>query len=76
MLNVTRGFTRSLKTTRAAYVSCSAFILPVLAQAPKTTTAAETPAAEGGSWPILDWLIITVLIGGALFVICRSSRRN
>ena len=75
MLNVTRGFTRSLKTTRAAYASCSAFILPVLAQAPKTTTAADTPA-EGGSWPILDWLIITVLIGGALFVICRSSRRN
>jgi hypothetical protein len=75
MLTVTRGFTRGLKTTRTAYARCSAIILPVLAQAPKTTTA-ETPAAEGGSWPILDWLIVTVLICGALFVICRSSRRN
>jgi hypothetical protein len=48
-------------------------VAPVLAQA-QTTTPAE-PAAET-SWAILDWAIVVVLIGGALFAICRSSRRN
>jgi hypothetical protein len=79
MLNVTLCWTRALSWVRAHNVAravranCSAILLPVLAQDQKTAT--EAPA-EGGSWPILDWLIIVVLIGGCLFVICRSSRRN
>jgi hypothetical protein len=84
MLNVTKRLTRVRRVmslprvwaqgaARAASRSRSAVLLPVLAQAQKTAT--EAPA-EGGSWPILDWLIIVVLVGGCLFVICRSSRRN
>jgi len=61
-------------TTARAQAGWSANLMPVLAQAQKT--AAAEPAAETGTWPILDWLIVTVLICAALFVICRSSRRN
>ena len=64
----------AMTTARAAQAGWSANLLPVLAQAQKT--AAAEPAAETGTWPILDWLIVTVLICAALFVICRSSRRN
>jgi hypothetical protein len=64
----------AITTARAAQAGWSANLLPVLAQAQKT--AAAEPAAETGTWPILDWLIVTVLICAALFVICRSSRRN
>jgi hypothetical protein len=66
---------RSLKATRAAHAGYCAVILPILAQAQKTA-APEAPAAEGGSWQVVDWLIVVVLVGGALFAICRSSRRN
>jgi len=61
---------------RAAHASWGADILPLLAQAQKATTTAEPAAAEGGSWPILDWIIVVALIGGTLYAICRSSRRN
>ena len=71
VLNLSREWAQG--AARATSRSCAAALLPVLAQAQKTAT--EAPA-EGGSWPILDWLIIVVLIGGCLFVICRSSRRN
>jgi hypothetical protein len=64
----------AITTARAAQAGWSADLLPVLAQAQKT--AAAEPAAETGSWPILDWLIVGALICAALFVICRSSRRN
>jgi hypothetical protein len=63
-----------LATADVVRADWSAKLLPVVAQAQKTTTA--EPAAEGVSWPILDWLIVGVLIGAAIFVICRSSRRN
>ncbi len=63
-----------LGSARAVPAGWSAKLLPVLAQA-KKTAAPEAPA-ETGSWPILDWLIVAVLIGAALYVICRSSRRN
>jgi hypothetical protein len=59
-------------TAQAAWATT---VLPVLAQAAQKTAAPETPA-EGGSWPVLDWLIVVVLLGAALFTICRSSRRN
>jgi hypothetical protein len=64
----------AMTTARAAQAGWSANLLPVLAQAQKT--AAAEPAAETGTWPILDWLIVTVLICAAIYVICRSSRRN
>jgi len=64
----------AITTARAAQAGWSTNLLPVLAQAQKT--AAAEPAAETGSWPILDWLIVGALICAALFVICRSSRRN
>ncbi|HXY35969.1 MAG TPA: hypothetical protein VEI07_17165 [Planctomycetaceae bacterium] len=67
-----------LQTARVAQADWSATILPLLAQAKKTaTTSAPDVAAEsGGSWPVLDWAIVVVLIGVALYAICRSSRRN
>jgi hypothetical protein len=68
------GGTWALTSARAAHADWTANLLPLVAQA-KTTTA--EPAAEStGSWPILDWLIVGVLICAAIFVICRSSRRN
>ncbi len=67
--------TVAIANVRAAQASWGADIVPLLAQAQKATTA-EPAAAEGGSWPVLDWLIVVALIGGALYAICRSSRRN
>lgn len=32
-------------------------------------------SGEGG-YAIIEWAIVVVLTGAALFVICRSSRRN
>jgi hypothetical protein len=36
---------------------------------------AEESSGEGG-FAIIEWAIVVVLVGVALFVICRSSRRN
>jgi hypothetical protein len=82
MFQLTRGpargsIGRSLRRLSIFPAACAlalAQAAPLLAQAQKT--AAAEPAAEGGSWPIVDWLIVVVLIGGAIYVICRSSRRN
>jgi hypothetical protein len=82
MLNLKSRF---LTARRISSAACRLFVLTlawgigtaparVLAQAQKT--AAPEPPAETGTWPILDWLIVAVLIVAALFVICRSSRRN
>ena len=68
--------TTTIAHARAAHASWGADFLPLLAQAQKATTTAEPAAAEGGSWPVLDWLIVVALIGGTLYAICRSSRRN
>ncbi len=65
-----------LGAARAVHADWSAKVLPLLAQAQKTAAAAPEPPAETASWPILDWLIVAVLIGGTVFIICRSSRRN
>ncbi len=92
MLNVTRGWKsgelnrlgglpfpdsnrgRGARQATHAGAAC-AMMLPVLAQAQKT--AAEAPASgEGGAWPVIDWLLVAVLVCGALFMVCRSSRRN
>jgi hypothetical protein len=62
-----------LSTAHSAFAGWSTRLWPVLAQA-KTTPTSE-PAAET-TWPILDWLIVIALVGAALYVICRSSRRN
>jgi hypothetical protein len=62
-----------LAVGHSAQAAWSANLVPVLAQA--QTTAPAEPAAET-SWAILDWAIVVVLIGGILFAICRSSRRN
>ena len=51
---------------RAALAAGPAGLLPILAQ---------ESSGEGG-YAILDWAIVVVLVGAALFVICRSSRRN
>jgi hypothetical protein len=68
--------TAAIAHGRAVQASWGADFVPLLAQAQKATTTAEPAAAEGGSWPVLDWLIVVALIGGALYAICRSSRRN
>jgi hypothetical protein len=36
---------------------------------------AQDSSGEGG-YAIIEWAIVVVLTGAALFVICRSSRRN
>jgi hypothetical protein len=51
---------------RAALAAAPGRILPLLAQ---------ESSGEGG-YAILEWAIVVVLIGVALFGICRSSRRN
>jgi hypothetical protein len=69
--------TRAVRRLGILLTACAlalAHAAPLLAQAQKTAPA--EPAAEGGSWPILDWLIVAVLICAAIYVICRSSRRN
>ena len=37
---------------------------------------AQESSSEGGGYAIIEWAIVVVLTGVALFVICRSSRRN
>jgi hypothetical protein len=51
---------------RAALAEVTGKLAPILAQ--------ET-SGEGG-YPIIEWAIVVALVGAALFVICRSSRRN
>jgi hypothetical protein len=70
---LTLSIALGLAVGQSAQAVGSTMLSPLLAQAP-TTTPAE-PAAET-SWAVLDWGIVVVLIGGALFAICRSSRRN
>jgi hypothetical protein len=64
---------RALGALCVAVVGCqgalaagTARIVPLLAQ---------DSSGEGG-YPILEWAIVVLLIGVALFGICRSSRRN
>lgn len=35
-----------------------------------------TTAAGDGGFSIIDWAIVVVMIGAALFAVCRTSRRN
>jgi hypothetical protein len=51
---------------RSAVAAGTGQIMPLLAQ---------ESSGEGG-YPILEWAIVVLLIGVALFGICRSSRRN
>jgi hypothetical protein len=51
---------------RGAVAAGTGRIMPLLAQ---------ESSGEGG-YPILEWAIVVLLIGVALFGICRSSRRN
>ncbi len=37
---------------------------------------AQEATTEGGSLPILDWAIVVLFVGAALFAICRKTRRN
>jgi hypothetical protein len=37
---------------------------------------AQESSSEGGGYAIIEWAIVVVFTGVALFVICRSSRRN
>jgi hypothetical protein len=39
-------------------------------------TAAPAESASETSYPVVDWLIVVVLIGLAVFVVCRTSRRT
>jgi hypothetical protein len=74
---VALAFAWGMAAASVARAGWSTTLLPLLAQAQKTAAPApETPAAEGGTWAFVDWLIVVVLIGAAVFVICRSSRRN
>ena len=50
---------------------------PGVAFAGWQTALVPVLAEEGGEgYPILDWAIVVVLIGLAMFVICRTGRRN
>jgi hypothetical protein len=51
---------------RAALAGGVGALSPILAQ---------ESSGEGG-YGIIEWAIVVVLVGVALFVICRSSRRN
>jgi hypothetical protein len=59
-------FSGAILSGQAARADWRATLAPLLAQ---------ESAAEGG-YAIIEWAIVVVLIGAALFVICRSSRRN
>jgi hypothetical protein len=52
-----------LLSSRAAVAGVS----PILAQ---------ESSGEGGGYAIIEWAIVVVFTGVALFAICRSSRRN
>jgi hypothetical protein len=52
--------------SRAAVAGGAEVLSPILAQ---------ESSGEGG-YGIIEWAIVVVLVGVALFVICRSSRRN
>jgi hypothetical protein len=60
------AFCGAILADHAARADWRANLSPLLAQ---------ESAAEGG-YPIIEWAIVVVLIGAAVFVICRSSRRN
>jgi len=60
------AFCGAILADHAARADWRATLSPLLAQ---------ESAAEGG-YAIIEWAIVVVLIGAALFVICRSSRRN
>jgi hypothetical protein len=66
----------SLLAARTFAADATTQLVPVLAQATKTAPDPAADAGSGGGWFVLDWLIVVVLVGGALFAICRSSRRN
>lgn len=46
-----------------------------IAMAGVSPILAQESSGEGG-YAIIEWAIVVVLTGIALFVICRSSRRN
>jgi hypothetical protein len=46
-----------------------------IAAAGVSPVLAQESSGEGG-YAIIEWAIVVVLTGVALFVICRSSRRN
>lgn len=46
---------------------------------PAPGTVPATPAVDPGAVKpvsILDWGIVAIMVGAALFVVCRSSHRN
>lgn len=46
---------------------------------PAPGTVPTTPAVDPGAVKpvsILDWGIVAIMVGAALFVVCRSSHRN
>jgi len=59
-------FAGAIVSGRAALAGGHAANLPILAQ---------ESSGEGG-YGIIEWAIVVVLVGVALFAICRSSRRN
>lgn len=49
------------------------------APAPAPGTVPAAPAVDPGAVKpvsILDWGIVAIMVGAALFVVCRSSHRN
>jgi hypothetical protein len=78
-------FLEHLRTLRPA----PAFVAGLLAVCGLNAAASSTQAAWHSRWtlllaqeaaaeglPIIEWAIVVVLIGAALFVVCRGSRRN
>lgn len=63
---VVGGFCGAVLSHQIVLAEGSSRIVPILAQ---------ESSGEGG-YPIIEWAIVVALVGAALFVICRSSRRN
>jgi len=86
MLNLStclRHVSWRLARTGARHLSASLAVVLLCANATSaawhpafTPLLAQESTVEGGGYAILDWLIVVVLIGAALFVVCRTSRRN
>ena len=72
-----RGRARRRRTCASALGAVAGVLLASRAAvAGVSPILAQESSSEGGGYAIIEWAIVVVFTGVALFVICRSSRRN
>jgi hypothetical protein len=84
MLRIASAWSQSWRTSRLSAAAktlaafCGAFLCGRTAVAGGVGALSPILAQESGEggYGIIEWAIVVVLVGAALFVICRSSRRN